>query len=297
VSSYVPSFINLTLNGGRIRILNNLGVEQFNQTTGGLIELPSTATGTWSYRISKFANLLIDGTFPINGTTQLINTSFIPDTNIVDTLANVQAYTDLDSLQKIYDFESFNLTTATGIVIGKKLTKGFGTLSVDGGLTLGTGTMFDYSSNVLTVNCSEILEESTIFATGNFTQGSATLGNDVKIKALNFDSEIIYTADSLTFYPTILDRDNNTNVGQTSTGGVYRYKFGTVYAGVTMTNPLAVRYALGVATSLASLPIVIGQYVFSLQVESLLLSIQANQKKINNNVIKSSKFKTATEIL
>jgi hypothetical protein len=64
-----------------------------------------------------------------------------------------------------------------------------------------------------------------------------------------------------------------------------------------MTNPLAVRYALGVATSLASLPIVIGQYVFSLQVESLLLSIQANQKKINNNVIKSSKFKTATEIL
>ena len=290
VVSFVPTTLTFTLNGGRIRVLNNLGVEQFNQTTDGTIELLAVATGTWTYRIAKYGNQLIEGSFTIDGTTKAITASFIPDTFVVDTLVNVTAYTDLNTTQKVYDYQSYNLTTALGIAIGSKLSKGFGTLSITGALVFDTNavSLFDYTANVLTVKTSSIAESTTIFATGNFTQNISTLSNDVKIRALNFDSEIIYNADSLTFYPTTIDRDAGTNAGVITTGGVYRYKFGAVYSGVTMTNPLNIRYFSGSNVSLSTLAIVTGNFVFSLNNTELILLANSNLQKVNRNLLKES---------
>ena len=290
VVSFVPTTLTFTLNGGRIRVLNNLGVEQYNTTTDGTFELPASATGTWTYRIAKYGSQVIDGNFTIDGTTKTIVPSYIPDTFVIDTLSNVTVYTDLNGTQKIYDYQSYNLTTATGISIGSKLSKGFGTLSVTGALVFDANavSLFDYTANVLTVKTSAIAEATTIFATGNFTQNTSTISNDVKIRALNFDSEIIYNADSLTFYPTLTDRDAGTNAGVTTTGSVYRYKFGDIYIGVTMTAPLYLRYAIGFTISLATLPIVSGNFVFSLSTNELLLQNSNNLRKVNNNLLKES---------
>ena len=290
VVSFVSTTLTFTLNGGRIRILNNLGVEQFNQTTDGTFELPSNATGTWTYRIAKFGNQLIEGNFTVDGTTKSITANYIPDTFIVDTLANVIAYTDLNSTQKIYDYQSYNLTTPMGITTGSKVSKGFGTLSVTGNFVLDSSAtnLFSYSTNTLTVKTNSLTELSTIFISGNFTQNSSTISNDIKIRALNFDSEIVYNADSLTFYPTMADRDAGTNAGITTTGGIYRYKFGAIYSGVTMTNPLNGRYIFGVTVSLGILPIVAGNYVFILSTVELILQVGDNLRKVNRNVMKGS---------
>ena len=290
VVSFIPTTLTFTLNGGRIRVLDNLGVEQYNTTTDGTFELPANATGTWTYRIAKYGSQVIDGDFTIDGTTKTIVPSYIPDTFVIDTLANVTAYTDLNGTQKIYDYQSYNLTTALGIAISTKLSKGFGTLSVTGALVFdaNSSSLFDYTANILTVKTSAIAEATTIFATGNFTQNTSTISNDVKIRALNFDSEIIYNADSLTFYPTLTDRDAGTNAGVTTTGGVYRYKFGAVYSGVTMVSPLNIRYNLGSNVSLSSLVIVTGNFVFSLNNIELILLANSNLQKVNRNLLKES---------
>jgi hypothetical protein len=298
IVAYSPTVIILTLNGGRIRILDNLGVEQYNTPTDGTFELPASATGTWTYRIAKYANQLIEGGFTIDGTTKTITASYIPDTLVIDSLVNVLTYTDLNSLQKIYDYQSYNLTTVLGIAIGSKLTKGFGTLYVTGAHTLNPSatSLFDYTANVLTTKTSGLAENSVLFNTGNFTQGTATLSNDVKIRALNLDSEISYNSSSLTFYPTEGDRDAGTNAGVTTTGGLYRYKYGAVYSGVTMTSLLNIRYLLGSTISLGALAITTGNFVFLLSDIELLLIMGDNLRKVNRNVIKSSLLIPAKEI-
>ena len=296
VLSFVPTTLAFTLNSGRIRVLDNLGVEQYNTTTDGTFELPAAATGTWTYRIAKYGSQVIDGNFTIDGTTKTIVPSYIPDTFVIDTLVNVIAYADLNTTQKIYDYQSYNLTTALGIAIGTKLNKGFGTLSVTGALVFNANavSLFDYTANVLTVKTSAIAESTTIFATDNFTQNTSTISNDVKIRALNFDSEIIYNADNLTFYPTLTDRDAGTNAGVTTNGGVYRYKFGAVYSSVVMTNPTYVRYTLGTTTLLGNLALTTGNFIFSLSNTELLLQLGDNLRKVNKNVQDGSLLIPAT---
>lgn len=297
VTSYVPTYLNLTLNGGRILILDNSNVEQYNQTTDGLIELSSTASGIWSYRIAKFGQKLIENTFTIDGTTKQINASFITDTFVSDTEVNVTAYTELNSLQQIYDYQSYNLTTTTGIRIGNKLTKGFGTLSVEGGITTDSAQvdLFSYASNILTTKTSSLLENVTLMATGNFIQNTTTLSNDLKVRALNLDSEIIFSTDSVTFYPTLTDRDAGTNAGVTATGGIYRYKFGNTYSGVVMTNPLHIRYVIGTLTSLDILAITQFNFRFDISTNQLIIQTNDNLRKVNRNVIKASKLIPANE--
>ena len=92
----------------------------------------------------------------------------------------------------------------------------------------------------------------------------------------------------MTFYPTLTDRDAGTNAGVTTTGGVYRYKFGAVYSGVTMTSPLNIRYNLGSNVSLSSLAIVTGNFVFSLNNTELILLANSNLQKVNRNLLKES---------
>ena len=459
VVSFVPTTLTFTLNGGRIRVLDNLGVEQYNTTTDATFELPANANGTWNYRIAKYGSQVIEGNFTIDGTTKAIIPSYIPDTFVVDTLANILAYTTLETSQKIYDYYAYFLGTALGIATTKALTLtasilNTGTYKISNttlgvsGLVIGTNSatlagvniitnlvtgiiptypqqltdstgttnwlkvtltagqviqdtfnnsfktasyttlipasftsaitlyitqrgykkqiitvpysnslfteksftlipdanVVDVTTDLTTVNLSNaqiiydafsqyqalangILDTYTItkspsaidftnkgfqlttatdftvlplklkstalitdtyYSAQNFIQATASLSNDVKIRALNFDSEIIYNADSLTFYPTLTDRDAGTNAGVTTTGGVYRYKFGAIYSGVTMTNPLNIRYLLGSNVSLSSLAIVTGNFVFSLNNTELILLANSNLQKVNRNLLKES---------
>jgi hypothetical protein len=467
-STSTTNWVQLALNGGRIRILDNVGAEQYNQTTDGNLLLPSSTTGTWTYKIVKYGSNPIFGSFNIDGTLKSIIANYIPDAAVIDTLSNVIAYTSLGTSQKIYDWYSYYLTTSVGVGVIKSvsitstlLTLGAYTLAnsavgitgniigintaiVSGASLTTTGTQtgiavtypqqltdstgttnwlsvvltsgqvcrdtFDtiyhtasyntfipssyvsaidiyvtrvgYKKQVINIPFSTVLyatraftlipdsnvvdvvtdftsatltnsqdiydafsqyqassagvldiytltkapgsidftskgfELSTVndftvtpikikttnlatdtyYSASNFIQGSATLGADVKIRALNLDSELIYTADSITFYPTVSDRNSATNPGTTITGGIYRYKFGSTYGGVAMTNPTNIRYTTGVTISLGSLPLTTGNYIFSLTPTELIIQTNNNLRLVNQNVIKTSLFIPASQV-
>jgi hypothetical protein len=275
VTSYVPTTLVFSLSGGRIRVLNNVGVEQFNQTADGTFELPAAATGTWTYRIAKYGQKLIESPLVIDGTTKAITASYIPDTAVFDTEANAADYADLQTTQKIYDYLSYYGTTAVGIVAGSVASKGFGTLTVPAGLTLNpaAAALVTIASGVVTAKTSGLAESVVVISSGNVTQGTATLSNDVKLRALNLDGEIVYTVDAVKFYPTLADRDAGTNPGATSTGGVYRFRLGAINTGVPLTGTIYLRLTVGAVVFFAQITLIAGQNTLDLGVQSQLTSI------------------------
>ena len=275
VTSYVPTVLVFTLAGGRIRVLDNLGVEQFNQTVDGTFELPAAATGTWTYRIAKYGSSLISSSFVVDGTTKSITASYIPDLNVVDTQANAQAYTDLETTQKIYDRLAHYQTTALGIADGVLAAKGFGTLTVPAGLTLDAAAVaiVTVSAGVVTAKSSGLAEAVTLLSSGSII--APVLSNAVKVRGLNLDSELVYSVDSLTFYPTLIDRDSGANAGLTVTGGVYRFKSGAVVSGVTLNGSVYMRVRVGVTTLFAELPFIAGTNLLDLGVQTQLSAISA----------------------
>ena len=275
VTSYAPTTLVFSLAGGRIRVLNNVGVEQYNQTTDGTFELPAAATGTWSYRIAKYGSKLIDGTVVIDGTTKTITASYIPDPTVVDTEANVTAYTDLASAQQIYDRLALYGASAIGIADGSVSTKGFGTLSVPAGLTLDSAAiaLIAVSAGVVTAKSAGLAETVTLLSGGNII--APVLSNAVQVRGLNLDSELIYSVDSLTFYPTQADRNSGTNPGSTVTGGVYRFKLGAIVSGVTLSGTVYMRVSVGATTFFYQTTLAPGQNVIDLGVQSQLSAIAA----------------------
>lgn len=275
VTSYVPTTLVFSLSGGRIRVLDNVGVQQFSQTIDGTFELPAAATGTWTYRIAKYGQKLIESSVVIDGTTKPITASYIPDTAVVETEANAAAYTDLQTTQKIYDYLSYYGTTAVGIVAGSVASKGFGTLTVPAGLTLdpAAAALVTVASGAVKAKTSGLAESVVVISAGNVTQGTATLSNDVKLRALNLDSEIVYTVDTVKFYPTQTDRDAGTNPGVSSAGGVYRFKLGATITGVPLTGTIYLRLTVGAVVFFAQITLVAGQNTLDLGVQSQLTSI------------------------
>lgn len=100
---------------------------------------------------------------------------------------------------------------------------------------------------------------------------------------------------SLTAYPTASDRDNNTNIGFTATTSPFNFKFGSVVSGITLSGVVYLRITVGGSVQLTQVTIALGDNVVNLSDNSLLQGLQTNLQKVNRNVIKTSKFKTANE--
>jgi hypothetical protein len=458
-SGSTSTWLDITLNGGRIRILNNLGVEYLNTTTGGTVLLPASATGNWTYKIVKYGSNPIESSFTVDGVVKIIVANYIPDAAVVDTLANVQGYTTLGTSQRIYDYYSYFLSTAAGMSVTKSVTITASGLNL-GAYTLGTGAL-GVSSNIIGINTSTvtggnivttgsvagitptypqqltsaagstnwlnitlapgqvcrdtftnafstasfillvpatatsaitlyvtkrgfkkqvvtipystallaaqaftlipdtnvmdvatdlassaftssqgiydafsqyqatpsgILDTYTpskspgaidfgtkgfslgavnnfsatplvINSTGlvldayysqqNFTQGTATLANAALIRSLNFDSEIVFTTDTITFYPNQSARNAGTSAGVTATGGVYRFKYGATVSGVVMSGTLYVRVTVGAVGFFADLAVVPGA-------NKMDLSVQGQLTAINNRLdVQPSKLEIA----
>jgi hypothetical protein len=122
--------------------------------------------------------------------------------------------------------------------------------------------------------------------------GGNTIGDSIKIRATNLDSEIYFTSiNSATVYPSLSDRDNNTNIGFTLTvPTIYRFKYGSVVNGVTLSNTLYTRLAVDGTTLLFATPIVAGTNTLDLGTAGTLQAIINNQKIINTGVQKASKL-------
>jgi hypothetical protein len=238
------------------------------------------ATGTWTWRVARYGFITAIGTFTPNvGGLFGGAVTLIPDTFVVDALANVQAYTDLNTTQRIYDRLALYGTTQAGMLAGSVAAKGFGTLTVPAGLTLDPAAvdLIAVTAGVVTAKTSGLAEDATIISTGAFTQGTSTLSNAVEIRANNLDSELVFVANSITLYPTAGNRDAGTSAGPTSSNGIIRFKFGAVQSGVTMSGAQYSRVNVGVIL-LFDFTLVAGANLLDLGTSAQLAALSADLK-------------------
>jgi hypothetical protein len=137
------------------------------------------------------------------------------------------------------------------------------------------------------------LTDNTIFVVASaFTQdGGNTIGDNLKIRASNIDSEIYFNnVESIVFYPTASDRDNNTNPALAGSGTIYRFKYGSTINGATFSNYIYCRVTVGGVTLLNTTPIAAGSNTIDFSTTGNIQTILANQRIINTGVQKASKL-------
>jgi hypothetical protein len=300
IVTYAPTLINLTLQGGYIALYDDNSNRQYYQNTDGTIVLPANATGTWSYKVARYGYQLISGTFNVNpalGGIIDISPNYIPDTFINElNITTVSAYTDLNTVAKIHDYLSYYLTTSTGIDYGILDSESFGVLSFYGNLIMSSSAtnVVDYnlSINTLKLKSSSLNDDYIFVVLSSFTtDGVYTLGDNLKIRANNLDSELYFNnVDSIVFYPTESDRDNNTNAGLSASGTIYRYKYGSTINGVTFSDYIYCRITIGTSIILNKTAITNGSTTIDFGTVNNIQAILANQRIINTGVQKASKL-------
>ena len=122
------------------------------------------------------------------------------------------------------------------------------------------------------------------------TKVGTTSITDYSDPQINFlDSSLSFVGiNSLTAYPTALDRDNNTNSGFTKTTSPFDFKFGSVVSGITMSGTIFLRLTIGTTVQLSETTIALSTNIISLTDNSLLQGIGANLQKVNRNLVKES---------
>lgn len=263
----------------QVAYVSSSGTSYNLDTTGG--------TGTWEWRVRKYGYEDQSGTFTPATSSESVVAVYLVDAFVVDTLVNVTAYTDLQTTQKIYDYSRYFATTNTGIALAAQFDKGFGTLTANSAFTLNpsAAALMAVAGGIVTTKTSGLAETVTVVVTGNFTQGAATLSNNVKIRATNLDSELLFGGiDSLTIYATQSDALNNTSPGATSTTGIIRFLYGAALSGVTMSGTVYFRLTLGTAIQVQSLVLVLGENEVNLSTTTLLQSVLTGVENVPSDV-------------
>lgn len=290
ITTYSPTLINLTLQGGYIALYDNLSSRQYYTNTDSTLVLGSSATGTWSYRIARYGFNYLLGSFTVDpnvGGTVNIAPNYVTDPFVVAPLSSVQNYTDLNSTQKIHDYMSFFMTTSTGIEYGDLVDYSIGVLQFNYPLTLNAAatSLVTFSAGIITLKSSSLNESFTLLIDGDFNQlNGNTISDGIKIRSNNLDSEFLFkNINSITFYPTEIDRDNNTNAGLTTTATIYRFKYGVVYS-----NYVYNRITADGIVFLKTTAITTGENIIDLGTTASIQTILGNQKIMNTGIQKAS---------
>ena len=296
IADFVPTILNVTLNNGYIAIYDNTGTRQYYQNTDGAIVLPSSATGNWTYRIARYGYQYIQGSFtvdPNTGANITISPTYTPDNFVTSNTTAVAAYTDLETTEKIYNYLNYWSTTSSGIDYTPFYSKAFGSITINKNVNLDAtaASILTYNgSTLLTLKCSGLAEDVLFVSTGNVVaQNGTTYSDDVKIRATNLNSELILGGiTSMTLFPTQNDRDDNTNEGDTLTGTIYRFLYGSVVNGVTLSGTIYARVDVAGTVLLYSDTISTGGNILEFGTTGTLQQIINNQKVINEGVQKAS---------
>lgn len=296
IVDFIPTILNVTLNGGYLAIYDDTGTRQYYQNTDGTIVLPSNATGTWTYKIARYGYQFIQGSFvvdPNTGATIEIAPSYTPDNFVTSNPAIVAAYTDLNTSERIYNYLNYWTTTSSGIDYVPFYSKAFGSITINKNVTLDAtaGSILTYNgSTLLTLKCTGLSEDIIFVSNGNIiAQNGTTYSDDVKIRAANLNSEFILGGvTSLTLFPTENDRDNNTNEGDTLTGTIYRFLYGDVVNGVTLSGTIYAKVDVAGTILLYSDAITTGRNELEFGTTGTLQQIINNQKVINQGIQKAS---------
>ena len=301
ITTYAPTLIDLILQDGYIALYDNTGARQYFQNNDGTLILPANATGNWSYKIARYGYQLIAGSFTVNpavGGTIDIAPSYIPDTFITQSnVSVVSGYTDLNGTDKIHDYLSYYLTTSSGIDYGIIDSESFGVLSFYGNLIMSgsAASVVDYNigTNTLKIKSSSVNDSITFVVASAFSQdGGNTIGDNLKIRSSNLDSELYFNnVNTIVFYPSLSDRDNNTNAGiSLSSASIYRFKYASTINGITFTDYVYSRVTIDGSTLLYVTPITTGSTTIDFGTVGNLQTILNNQRILNIGVQKASKL-------
>lgn len=303
VVTYAPTLINLpdlALQEAYVALYDNTSTRRYYQNVGGTLVLPASATGAWTYKIARYGYEFVSGTFNVNpatGGTVDINPNYVPDSFITQADSTiVAAYTDLNSTARIHDYISYIRTTSAGIDYGALHSQSFGTLSFNYGLTLDAtaASVFAFNGSVITLKSTAIEDDIIYFVDGNFTQSNGnTLSDGIKVRADNTNSEFYFAnVDSLIFYPTENDRNNNTNPGITIADEttIYRFLYGGYTNGVTLSGNSYIRVTVTGTTLLNTTPINQGSNSIDFGDTGNIQVILNNQKIMNQGIQKASKL-------
>jgi hypothetical protein len=298
IVDFIPTILNVTLNGGYIAIYDDTGTKQYYQNTDGTIVLPSNATGTWTYHIARYGYQYVQGSFVVDGNvgaTIEINPNYVPDNFVTSDPATVAGYGDLNTSEKIYNYLNYWTTTSSGIDYIPFYSKAFGSLTINKNVTLDAeaASILTYNgSTLLTLKCTGLSEDILFVSNGNIIdQNGTTYSDDVKIRAANLNSELILGGiTSITFFPDEANRDNNTNPGDTPMGTIYRFLYGDIVSGVTLAGTIYARVDVAGTILLYSDAIATGRNELEFGTTGTLQQIVSNQKIINQGIQKASKL-------
>ena len=297
IDDYAPTIINVTPDGGSVAIYDDSNVRQYFITTTSTVVLPFDASGAWSYKVAKYGFHLIEQPFTVNpavGATINITPNYIPD-NFIDALvANVANYTDLNNASEIHDYLMYFQTLSSGINYGDLESESFGTITFTGSVALSANAsqIVSLSGSTLILKSTNITDDIIFVSPGTITQYAGnTISDGVKLRTANLDSEVFFNlVDSLTLYPSEILRDNNdlTNSIYLASPSIYRFKYGSVVNGVTLSNFLYARVSTGGSVLLIKSPISTGSNTIDFGTTGNLTTIINNLKIVNGGVQKSS---------
>ncbi len=298
IQNYAPTIINITPDGGSVAIYNNLGTRQYFITDNSTVVLPFSATGTWSYRVAKYAYHSIYQEFTVNSSTgatinitpDYVSDLFISEPNPIA----VSTYTNLNTPDKIHDYLSYFQTLSSGIDFGDLDSESLGTVTFNSNLTLDAtaSSIVNYSGGTLTLKSTSLVGSTIVSVNGNFIQANGnTISNDIKIRAANIDSEIYFAnVDYITLFPSAIDRDNNINGNITISYPVYRYKYGSTVSGILLQDFIYAKVNTGGTTLLVSSPIATGSTFIDYGTTGNFQIVFSNLGVINTGVQKASKL-------
>lgn len=304
IETVVPIKINITVDSSTYwAIYRPNGTRyQYGNGSATLILGGNAVTGNWSYKVVKYGYIINASNFSIDkdiSSTTNIEPTLLIDTNITESDQSiVAAYTDLNNTKKIYDYFSHYRTTSVGIDKNIIMSRSIGVITFDGysvNLDATATDLFAYqtSPNILTVKCSSLIERVDMYMDGDFTQSNGnTISKDVHIRATNLDSEIEFIGiNEIIFYPTINDRNSNTNAGPSTTDDVFRFKLGEVYSGVTFSGQMFIRADVGsLILQTFNLNPDPGFNILDLGTFGQIQQVLASQEVINNGIKKASRL-------
>lgn len=171
-----------------------------NQTDDVIVFIPPTATSPWYYAVEKYGNQRQSDFFQFAGGNITIEVKALEDIGITDTLANVENYTSLETLDKIYDFIAFKRLTPPVINYGQIAFRDGNILFLeDVNLVINQNNAnvldFDQTNKIITIK-GLVLNEGVTFKTIKATP-PATIEPDtneiinVLIEDANGDSQIV----------------------------------------------------------------------------------------------------------
>lgn len=192
--------------GSSVWVADNNGVTKFfqlNQVGTVTLGLPPGSTGTWNWAVELYGNQRQSNTFEPTGGSITITLKEVFDIGITETDINiVQAYSNINTLDKLYDVIAAYRMTETGIKMGLIATRSGESFSLG-----GRGLLVDQSAPELITSGSN-----------NLTIRSNSLSNGTRFKLLTCDPPKLIVGDTNEVISANIE-DGNGDSSVTISGG------------------------------------------------------------------------------